>query len=306
MIRKIKKILVAAPARTAAQVGASLVTSTDAAQKMLWRLVSRPDVLGVRAGAGPLVSASGALTSAATTYSWLGAGVAAFSPSDLANLQLWLKADAITGLNDGDEVATWADSGPGGRDATAVATARATYQTNELNGKPILRFDGSNDTFTIASFPLKHTFTAFIVQKAAAAGMILEHSANAGLAPGFWIYATTNESINARNAAGDRSGWNLSAGWAATSAWQVITCRSDGTHANHDLWLGDDAQSLTDTVMAADMGSAEVTDTLYICGRGSASLFHPADVAEIIIYNAALATADRQSVIDYLQAKYAL
>lgn len=71
MIRKIKKILVDAPARTAAQVADTLNVSDGTAQRMLWRLVNQPDALGVRAGASPHVSASGALDNAATTYSWI-------------------------------------------------------------------------------------------------------------------------------------------------------------------------------------------------------------------------------------------
>ena len=38
-------------------------------------------------------------------------------------LQLWLKADAITGLNDNDRIAVWPDSSPNGNDSTQAVVA---------------------------------------------------------------------------------------------------------------------------------------------------------------------------------------
>lgn len=62
---------------------------------------------------------------------------------------LWLKADAITSLVDGDPVGTWADSSGNGRDATqATAGSKPTYKTAIQNGLPVVRFDGTSDFLT--------------------------------------------------------------------------------------------------------------------------------------------------------------
>ena len=59
---------------------------------------------------------------------------------------VWLRADAITGLNDTDPVATWPDSSGNSNDATqGTAADRPLYRTNIVNGLPIVRFDGAND-----------------------------------------------------------------------------------------------------------------------------------------------------------------
>lgn len=83
-----------------------------------------------------------------------------FSPSDLSGLVQWLKADAITGLSDGDPVSTWGDSSGNGRDASGSGSARPVYKTNILNGKPTVRFDGVDDTMSLAALTLTKGISA--------------------------------------------------------------------------------------------------------------------------------------------------
>src|SRR3990167_3932393 len=71
-------------------------------------------------------------------------------PDSISGLQLWLKADAITGLNDGDSVTTWTDSSGNSNDATqSTAANKPIYKTSIINSKPVLRFDGSNDQMNV-------------------------------------------------------------------------------------------------------------------------------------------------------------
>lgn len=56
-------------------------------------------------------------------------------------MALWLKADALSGLSDGDPVALWPDSGLFGNDASQGNPAnRPTYHAVAQNGKPAVRF----------------------------------------------------------------------------------------------------------------------------------------------------------------------
>lgn len=88
-------------------------------------------------------------------------------PTDLANLELWLKADAITGLSNGDQITTvWPDSSGNGRDATAVAGSsgeKPTWQaTGGPNSKPAVKFrDSSNTTINFGWFSLPNFMTGF-------------------------------------------------------------------------------------------------------------------------------------------------
>jgi hypothetical protein len=70
----------------------------------------------------------------------------AFSPADLPGLQLWLAADKLTGLINGDALGVWPDVSGNGRDATQITLSqKPTYRTNGLNGLPVVRFDGVDD-----------------------------------------------------------------------------------------------------------------------------------------------------------------
>jgi len=72
------------------------------------------------------------------------------SAATSANNVLRLDADAITGLSDGQTVATWNDSSGKGNNASGVNTP--SYETAEFNGgtMPGVYFDGSADYFNIA------------------------------------------------------------------------------------------------------------------------------------------------------------
>jgi len=64
----------------------------------------------------------------------------------LDHLVLWLDADAIIGLVNGDPVVTWTDQSGLGNDVTqGVAANQPTYRTGIINGYPAVQFDGGND-----------------------------------------------------------------------------------------------------------------------------------------------------------------
>lgn len=68
--------------------------------------------------------------------------VLAWTPADSVNTYLWLPSDMETGLNDGDSVNTLTDQSGNSFDFDATSHA-PTYETNEINGLPVYRFDGT-------------------------------------------------------------------------------------------------------------------------------------------------------------------
>lgn len=74
-------------------------------------------------------------------------------PNSLSDLKLWLKADALTSINDGETVTTWSDSSGNGYDLTqSNSSYKPLYKTNILNSMPGIRFDGSNDSLQNTAF----------------------------------------------------------------------------------------------------------------------------------------------------------
>lgn len=88
-------------------------------------------------------------------------GGGGFVPTDVGGLVLWLRADTITGLSDGDPVSTWLDESGNGTDATSSSALRPTYQTSEINGLPVVRFDGTDDRISWSAISGRSFFVVY-------------------------------------------------------------------------------------------------------------------------------------------------
>src|SRR6056297_2744156 len=83
--------------------------------------------------------------------------------NDTTNL-LWLRADAISGYNNGDPLDTWIDTSGNQNHGEQTGTARPTYETNIINGLPAIYFDGVDDYIdTLFTIPSRNmtVFTVF-------------------------------------------------------------------------------------------------------------------------------------------------
>jgi hypothetical protein len=101
---------------------------------------------------GPLSSAASSKISSALTGGGSGTTPPAFTPSDIAGLRLWLKADdAATVINTAGAVDEWRDKSGNSYHATATTTLRPTTGTRTLNGKNVLDFDGTTDWMILPS-----------------------------------------------------------------------------------------------------------------------------------------------------------
>jgi hypothetical protein len=109
----------------------------------------------------------------------------------ISNLKLWLKADAITGRLEAAAVANWSDmSGNGFTLSKATGASQPIYKTNQINGMPILRFNGT-------SAFLQGGFTGSIASKTMLAIVKLATLAPTGTASAAWpvTVQSSNDSI---------------------------------------------------------------------------------------------------------------
>ncbi|MBN1672642.1 MAG: FecR domain-containing protein [Kiritimatiellae bacterium] len=85
-------------------------------------------------------------------------------PASIQGLALWLKADAWATYRDGQPVQTWPDRSGNGLDAVQPVPAKQPlYVANALNGRPILRFDGRDDSLQGRPPSGFHDCTLFVV-----------------------------------------------------------------------------------------------------------------------------------------------
>lgn len=216
-------------------------------------------------------------------------------PTDIAGLQGWYKADALV-LNDGDAVATWPDSSGLANDAAqATGANQPIYKTSILNGQSVVRFDGTNDFLTVAGITNNTaTRTLFFVASAtsvptdrvvwALSGTALMGARNPDAQ---WFYYG-----NAVDAA-------IPIGGNALTSFATIACRINSV-TSVDLYRDEGAVTNLDP---EDTFAGAAALTIGANSGGGASWW-PGDIAEVIVFNAALSDANRQAMTDYLYAKW--
>jgi len=82
------------------------------------------------------------------------------SPSNYANLKLWLKADSL-GLSDNTQVSSWLDQSGNSNDASQGTSGnQPIFKTNIFGTLPSVRFDNSNDYMSLVSAVSSTSFSA--------------------------------------------------------------------------------------------------------------------------------------------------
>lgn len=231
-----------------------------------------------------------------------------FAPTDLSGLTLWLKADNGPSTSvDGAAIATWSDKSGNAFDVTqATGASQPIYKASVLNGKPIVRFDGANDSFASASISPTNLFgtnavTIFVVQKQLAA---VDQNT-----PFSWVNGASRITIHASYGntiywdAGNTSSARISnaqpTGWDDT--WWLLECyRSDTTSevvTNGTVFFSGVVFGVLDPTLSAQPVEIGVVGGIAYFGG---------DIAEIILYKRALNSTERVQVRTYLNSKYTI
>lgn len=223
-----------------------------------------------------------------------GSSAGGFDPLSLSPA-VWLKADSLA-LNDGDKVATWADSSGNARNATQATEAqKPTYKTGILNGKPVVRWDGTEFVnLGISAFSLGDVWSLFVVAISTAAG--------AGVTNDVFVSASK---LTARYNSDTPTRWQSIAGGgfadkvAPTSAWHLLTSIRGATTLQQ--WVD---QSAGTAVVIATAAAASEAVTIGMNPAFADTL--TGDIAEIIFYPDALSASNQGLVEGYLKAKYGI
>jgi alpha-tubulin suppressor-like RCC1 family protein len=216
-------------------------------------------------------------------------------------LSLWLKADSV---NTNSYVARWSDQSGRGQDAIALdVNARPVFVQDPVSGTPVLRFDGASKVLNLPNFMSGKTAGEMFV--------VLRASATQPTWPGFMTIGTGGQP------------WNHGSAYPT----QTGTIRDDfGSNNQHDI--GTPNQDLTrfhiyNVVSTANEWTAKTNGTLdystttntvsfssspqlgYGYGAVTSGYF-AGDLAEILIFDHALAVAERDRVHWYLAEKFAV
>lgn len=216
-----------------------------------------------------------------------------FSPADVSGLIGWWKADALN-LADGAAVSSWTDSSSQNNPlAQATGGSQPTFQTNQLNGKPIVRFNGSKFMSSSSAIGANTAMTWFIVAKSTGYTSV---NRVCGIGAQVSIF-----NFNPNWSYYSNEGAGVVGFGAASTSWHIVTINF---------------ASLSSASAFVDGGSAVATwdpfdfniNTSFNMGcedNGGTNAFI-GDVAEAIFYNVAISGANQTLVQNYLGTKYGI
>jgi hypothetical protein len=253
------------------------------------------------------------------------------SPLDLTGCALWLDASQITGLSDGDAVATWQDLSGNAYHATqATSDNRPTYKTDVQNGLSVVRFDPASDPQFLGlsgagldlfkgidAVSVFVVLTGFGVQS----GSILTASANGDTAVmRFWFgvngaevnlgYSTDDGVDGGQAIVGPQPEALMPESNQFTVVGGVaIPTIGDGLVTSSRLMSTYTSAGGSTANFGGTQGPlANTTSDAILIGGGSISTLgavgYTGDMGEIVVYNRALTLAERRKVIEYLSTKW--
>ncbi len=225
---------------------------------------------------------------------------------------LWLEAENITGLTDGQALTSWPDNSGNGNDmATIVDGADGgspLFETNELNGLPVVRF-GANDNDNVGrsllnDFPSTEITTITVLRTTDGSGTVYSYASSAGNndffqdQAGTGRFAIANSPETPTGVAFDDGAWNI-----YIHTWQsaggTYSIYKNGTNAASGTF-----QSGTSMTAGGTLTIGAEQDATG--GSFDANQDYDGDIAEVIIYNTALNDAQRVILENYLASKYGL
>jgi hypothetical protein len=236
-----------------------------------------------------------------TTTGEGGAGVPVFTPADVVGLSLWFDAaDSESVLNsigpdvsatDGQTVRRWKDRSENLLHANqSTGLNQPLYETAEINGNAVTRWDGANDCMEITLPATLGNTTIFMVAKSTLT------------ADQIWISEGSKWAFYTKSGGGS----------AINNLFGTAAYRMDG---EVKAWPGSNAQNLafvdfcdgnthvlsitggTVGVWAKTTGAAKI-------GYVNVSLSPAADIAELIFYDGHLSGGDIDRIEDYLATKW--
>ena len=240
-------------------------------------------------------------------------------PIPLPGLQLWLDASDANTLysadiggtlvtNDGGAVGRWEDKSGNNRHATqTTANARPLLKTSVKNGRNVLRFDGANDSLWSSSWNLTLTQqTVFAVFRSTWSGTTANYARIFTQSDASNDYQSANNYIPLlRNNASQIASYStdfLSPINYTNNGWAIATSVHTGTTVTNKI--NSATSSTANNVLNKTVTRYALGDQIADAGQPNGSI--NGDVLEIIVYNSALTTNQRQAVETYLNNKWAI
>jgi hypothetical protein len=230
--------------------------------------------------------------------------MALWTPSDIGGsvLSAWYKADSLS-LSDGSGVGSWTDSSGNGNTVAQLSSGRQpTFQTNELNSQPVLRFDGTNDILTDGDIAALDVGTGDIWM--AAVFKSTDNSAAQNYfekGPTSFGLRTTAAGVLQMNLGGTSNIPSQSNGNWSRTEFVIVTAARVSSTCNG--FVNGTASTTTGTTNSTSISNSDVFD---IGSRAVGAGPMVGDIAEVLVGGATLTDTNRQLIEGYLAHRYGL
>ena len=227
-------------------------------------------------------------------------------PTMTSGLQWWFAADHISGVAAGGAVSAWNDSSGNAYNlAQGTGSLQPTWQTNIINGKPIVRFDGSDYLPTASSFTINDTLSVIVVYASAIATRTVligqENTANA-----FHLQVDVLGSGNSQGGFGAIIPGvfvcNAQGARRTTGTFTIFCYTRNGAGATHAVY----ENGLPLTLNNNNTNSYSADGTKGLGRRGSGSESFNGDLAELMLWNVVISAETLRKAHLYLARKYGL
>jgi hypothetical protein len=224
-----------------------------------------------------------------------------------ANVALWLKADSGVTTDGSGNVQQWNDLSGNENNFYLASAIPPLLVTNQLNGGPVIRFNGSNDTQMFAydspSLEITNNLSIFAVVNFATLvggtnGMIIGKDSGNQAAP--YDYYTSASGVKFLLGNGTTSGAVTSPNTPSTGVPHLLVVSTQGNNVLQ--WL-DGLPNGSGTLSGA---VADTAQPVFIGTRANGAIHLSGDLAELIVTGSPLSTNDVVSLDNYLAAEYAL
>lgn len=209
-----------------------------------------------------------------------------------SNLSIWLDANSL-GLINNTPVSNWTDLSSNLNSANQASTAfQPIFKTNQINGLPSIEFDGTNDRLVFPSAVNTSGTTIFLVTNSTKQ----DYST---------ILSTENHNITYGKGT-LRSEYNGSKNLIGKSlnTFSLSSISTESNPTTGQLLLSDNGTALSSTRQAFyNLTTSSIGALNYF---GNFSFFFKGQIAEIVVFNTNLNSAERVIVGNYLAAKYNL
>ena len=237
-----------------------------------------------------------------------------FSPRSISGLLMWLDAGQGVTLN-GSTVSAWTDqSTTGSVWSQGTAANQPTYTASCINSRPCLDFDGSNDKLSADSAGLailknRSGYTVITVaQTDTTTGIHYAWNWSVGTSTNgraVLLSNGTTGTFGARRLDADSSATLSPTSYFAVDTNYVMTVTVNHSTTSAEIFRDGTSKANSSSFLTSGSTSNTNSQSAAI-GDNNGANFWDGPIAEILVYDHALTTTERQQVESYLGGKYAI